>query len=284
MGENSYRRLKDQNILRLLQPLIQKKAYVVRKSDGKLKIPDTAQIAINTPWIFNGAGFGYDCYYWTKVIFNTLSKNVKGRFVPRHCQNCWKVVVKPRTLEQLFALLELQQKSGLHSKCGIELRDSVPGLYGGYFWNRGKEAGLRCYDTVLDLMKTNKILSPLLDEVDNNDKTTRIILKRGCTEMEHACGPSDKWEITPAQNALEDLAATFVVQDTENLTQQDHLIWDVQQRWIEWAWKNGDPTYALYTDGEPLYPAYVIYHPTVKSIEERNLKQKLTGDESNGNI
>ena len=267
MGEDIYTKLKFQNVIRLLYPLIASKKYRVRKSDSKLVIND-GQIAINTPWIFTGDGFGYDCYYWQRVIFETLSKNTKKRFVPRDCHNCFKLVVKPRTLQQLFELLSIQKKLGLHSKCGIELRDTVHGLYGGYFYNRGVKNGLKCYDTVYAALKTNKIMAPLLDELDKDGKTTRIVLKRGCTEFEHAVGPADKWEITPEQNALEDLCDVFVVRDTENLTQQEHLTWDVKQRWIEWAWKNGDPTYALYTDGEPLHPAYVTYHLSTKKEKQ----------------
>jgi len=283
MGEEKslYEQLRWQNIINLMEPLIKSGQYIVRMTDAKL-VAKTTQIATNTPWIFNGPGYGYDCHYWQRVVFETLSRRISGRFVPRSCHQCFKVVVKPRTLEQLFALLDIQRKSKLHSKCGIELRESVPGLYGGYFYNRGLAAGLVCYNKVYGLLEADPIMKPLLDEKDGEDKTTRIVLKRGCTEFEHGVGPSDRWVITPEQNALEDLLESFMVLDNDNLTQQDHLLWDVQQRWIEWAWQHGDPTYSKYTNEKPIYPPYITYHPDMYgNIKKNNLTKE---NKENGSV
>ena len=104
-------------------------------------------------------------------------------------------------------------------------------------------------------------MKPLLDELDADGKTTRLLLKRACTEFEHACGRSDEWEVTDGQNAIEDMVENYVVPDNMTVRQPEHLVWNIKRRWIEWAWKNGDPTYALYTSGKPLYPEYVTYHP-----------------------
>jgi len=42
-------------------------------------------------------------------------------------------------------------------------------------------------------------------EVDADGRTTRIILKRACTEYEHEIGDSSKWTVTPEQNFIEDI-------------------------------------------------------------------------------
>ena len=70
------------------------------------------------------------------------------KWVPSKCMGCWKVVVRLKTLKQLFSLLQLQMRMGRPSKCGIEVRESVNGLYGGYFYNHSLEEGLECYSAV----------------------------------------------------------------------------------------------------------------------------------------
>ena len=260
-----YDHLKAYDIIEMLKPLLDQGGWNLRDVDGKLFVRHPA-IARDTPWIHVRHEPGFECGLWHQIIFNMISAQLPPgeRFVPRHCQNCWKVVVKPRTIEQLFNLLELEKALNRPSKCGIELRDSVPGLYGGYFYNHGKEAGLECYQTVYDAISIHPVLSPLLDEIGDDGKTTRIILKRACTEFEHACGPSDKWEVTDKQNKIEDLVERWVSLDDKDIPQPENLIWNIKRRWIEWAWRNGDPTYAKYTGGQPLYPPYVTYHPAMR--------------------
>ena len=276
-----YDYVKSSDILDMLSPLIDGGQYKLREIDGKL-VPILTQISRNNPWIHVKQATGLKCGLWHIITFNVVaSKLPKGhQFVPRRCQNCWKVVVKPRTLQQLFSVLEMEKKLDRPSKCGIELRDTVPGLYGAYFYNTGIKAGLECYDVVRNALLKNEILAPLVSEVDNNGRTTRIILKRACTEFEVLVGPSDKWEITEEQNYLEDLIEEYVVDNGVVPVQPEHVMYSIQRRWIEWAWKNGDPTYALYTGGKPISPAYVTYHQsellkeTEKKAETRSNKVK----------
>jgi len=269
-----YDHLRANDVIGTLQVLLDRAGWNLRTEDGKLFVRHPA-IAVDTPWIHVRTAPGFDCGLWHQITFNFISSNLpeRERFVPRHCQCCWKVVVKPRTLQQLFNLLELEKALDRPSKCGIELRDSVPGLYGGYFYNKTKEAGLECYEVVKVAMLENEFLSPLLDEVDDEGRTTRLILKRACTEFEHVCGPSDKWVVTPEQNAIEDLVDRWVVTDGLELGQPENLVWNIKKRWIEWAWKNGDPTYLRYTGGKPLYPNYVTYHQPKETKEIENVPE-----------
>ena len=202
-----YEQLKLQNIIDMVRPMLDRQLYSIRLIDGKI-VAKEGQVARDTPWIHTGSGYGYDCAFWHTITFDLI---LKGLSVPRKCHNCWKVVVRPRTLEQLFTLLDIQTKLKLHSKCGIETRKTVNGLYGGYFYNKGPDAGMRCYKTVYQALAENKIMSTLLDEVDSKNKTVRLLLKRGCTEFEHKVGRSDEWEIKPEQHALEDLVDAFLI-------------------------------------------------------------------------
>ena len=259
--KNPYDHLKSYDVLKLLEPIIDGGNSYLRPEDGKLKVRNI-QLSKDTPWIHVKHVNEFDCGLWNQVIFKAVVSKLPSsqQFVPRNCQQCWKVCVKPRTLQQLFNLLEMQKKLARPSKCGIEVRESVHGLYGGYFYNKGLSAGLGCYDIVKAAMLENEHLAPLVDEVDIHGKTTRVILKRACTEFEHLLGDSTKWVVTPEQNFVEDLINDYIVSENLNTHQPEHIIWHIQRRWIEWAWQNGDETYAKYTGGKPLYPPYVTYH------------------------
>ena len=129
------------------------------------------------------------------------------------------------------------------SKCGIEERPIVHGLYGGYFYNDSLEEGLECYEKVCDAVDMP------------------ISLKRGCTEFELACGNSRTWEVTDSQLGFEDMVDRCVVKYPEDHARQSfHAIQGVHRSWIEWAYAHGDKTYLEYTDGWPLYTPPATYH------------------------
>ena len=272
--KNPYDHFKSYNITKLFEPLIASGNCYLRPEDGKLKVKQTS-IPRGTPWVHVRHTPGFDCWLWNTVIFDYIVGQLPHdqKFVPRHCQSCWKLVVKPRSLQQLFNLLEMQKELYRPSKCGIEVRESVPGLYGGYFYNKSLSAGLECYGAVKSAMLKNEHLAPLVDEVDDDGRTTRLILKRGCTEFEHLVGDSRFWKITPEQEFIEDLVENYIVNENLGATQPEHIVWNIKQRWIEWAWQNGDETYKRYTGDKPIYPAYATYHqpeldPQVKVVEQ----------------
>jgi len=249
------------DILTLLAPLLDGGNFYLRPEDGKAKAK-IVTLPRDTPWVHVKYRVENDCGLWHQLTFNGIVKNLPtiSQFVPRGCQSCWKVVVKPRTVQQLFNLHEVQKKMDISSKCGIEIRPAVSELYGGYFYNRSLEEGLECYDLVKKEMLENNKLAPLVDEVDDDGRTTRIILKRACTEFEHLLGDSSKWEVTPEQNFIEDLIEKNVISENPKFLQPDNLKCNVKKRWIEFAYANGDETYRYYTGGKTLYPPYVTYH------------------------
>jgi hypothetical protein len=259
--KNLYDQLRSWDVLSMLEPAIDGFHRYLRPEDGKIKNHQVT-IPMGTPWVHVKTHRNLDCGLWNHLIFKQVVPQLPSgqRFVPRGCQSCWKVVVKPRTLQQLFALLKIQKDLDIPAKCGIEQRMTTHGLYGGYFYNTSLPVGLKCYEVVKGAMLESEIMAPLVEEVDSHGKTTRILLKRACTEMEHAMGDSDKWEITPEQEFLEDLIKSYVVSENIRTHQPEHLVWNIQRRWIEFAYTSGDPTYALYTGGKPIYPPYVTYH------------------------
>ena len=243
-----YEQVKGQDLITKIQGLLSSGSCKLR-DDGKFMFK--SRLSWDTPWHHVRMHPMIKCTLWHQIMFDIVSRNLPAeqRFVPSSCQHCYKVVVRPRTLKQLFALLEMQKKMDLPSKCGIEKRESVHGLYGGYFYNLGLEAGRDCYKKVRVAVNDTPGLGP--------DVT--VLLKRACTEYEHELGRSDKWEITDLQLQIEGLVETLMATNDTMQRQPEHVQRYVHLKWIEWAYAMGDPTYAEFTDG-PLYEPYVTYH------------------------
>jgi len=238
--QTDYLSISKSDIISKLRQYLEQGRFFLR-DDGKLD--HKTRLTHNTPWIHIKQARNRNCglYHVYHEAFG---------FVHSRCQECWKVVVRPRTLSELYKLLLLEEALNLPSKCGIEKRDTVCGLYGGYFYNDSKEEGLECYKLVR--ANVDKNISP--DVV--------VLLKRGCTEFEIGGngGPSDKWEVTKEQAEIEFLLNDLVVQDVMKMPQPEHLKESVFRSWIHWAYAGGDMTYKEFTKGEPLFPQYVTYH------------------------
>jgi len=102
-----------------------------------------------------------------------------------------------------------------------------------------------------------------------------VILKRYCTEFEHALGPSDKHEYTEDNRVAEK-----IINDTfdldGNLPPQAGIVkLHAVRRWIEFAFKYGDETYKEFTKGRSLVPGYVTYHNDIeKKMRLKNDSKK----------
>ena len=230
------------SIFRALKPKFKTGMLYIRPED--LKIGMRTSLMWDTPWIHAGgeAPPERNC-----VLFHSLMLH-HCNFIPAKCQNCWKVVAKPETVSQLFKISELQQLSKRHSKAGIEIRETVGGNYGAYWYNDSIEEGEECRQYVRNLCDEH--LSPDVE----------VFLKRGCTEFEHKFGASNKWEVTEEAREIEQLIVeNIVVEDNADRSQPWYLVDDVKQKWVEFAYERGDVTYLEFTDGKPLYPKYVTY-------------------------
>jgi hypothetical protein len=247
-----YQALCDEDILEKARGLLTSGGFFLRDTDGRITCERS--VSWDQPWHHVKHMDSVDCVLWFQIIFNGFSLPLpkEERFVPLGCQDCYKVVVRPKTLKGLFSLLAMQKKLNRPSKCGIETRPSVCGLYGGYFYNRGLEEGLERY----------KEVRGAVNDTDNLGPDTVVMLKRGCTEMEHATKPSNEWTITDKQLHIESLVLRKFVIDPQSRMQTESIQLHAHKQWIEWAYQMGDMTYLEYTDGKPLpqYPEYVTYH------------------------
>lgn len=204
---------------------------------------------VESPWVFTNMPesetAGEICHRIHQYLFPKLG------IIPILCHDCFKVVVKPKTVVQLFELQKLQVQLGLPSKCGIELRNFVPNLYGGYFYNKGIEKGQSCYELVRK--RVSERISPDIE----------VILKRGCTEFEMSHGPSDKWGIDINQKKLEnDFNERYIEENDTTQIQTPDAINNIKLSWILHAAAKHDITYKELTGNKALVPEcnYVTYH------------------------
>jgi len=226
-----------------MQPLMNHGWHWVLET-GKLQPTDPLH-ANPSLWRF-GPQLEFSCTLWKEIMFELVFDKAA---VPSHCHGCYKVISKPRTLAELIKIETVQQnmKGFGRSKCGIEARDYTPRLYGAYWYCDGLEAGY-------EMLAKVRAVFPNIP----------TILKRGCTEYEMHCGPSDKWEITDDQLELEALTLAHVDLDPYNIPgeiQPEPFVNDTHWLWIKWAFSHGDTTYLQFTNGVPLHPDYVSYEP-----------------------
>lgn len=151
-GKNLYLALDRMNHIKRLKSLLkQGGGYHLRLEDGKI-VPNFPAMSDDAPWIYVKPAGDARCDIFHRIFFNVLN------MIPSRCRICWKVVVRPQTLKELFELYEIQREMGVPCKCGTEHRLTTKGLYGGYFYCTSKEEGLARYSEVREIV--DKRLSP----------------------------------------------------------------------------------------------------------------------------
>ena len=205
---------------------------------GTKKITLKTYVRYNYPWVMTGVAEGRECSKWLDVWFGYYKLVSKG------CHECYKVVVKPKSLKELFMVLEIQEKLGLHSKCGIELRTWVKGMFGA-FWYCPRAGGIE------GAKETHrKVRNAVWDKLG---VITDVLLKKGCTEMEAYKGPSDQWVYTEEEEKFEAYLEENFDFGVINIIQPDLVKVHVTRAWIEyvkdWDRRTGaDPSWKLYAD------------------------------------
>ena len=173
------------------------------------------------PWIY-AHYTSHNCTFLKTFIYELISQKMtpEKKFIPTECLDCYKVVVRPESLDELYRLKDIQKQMDFPSKCGIEKRPEVDALYGGYWYCIGLEHGLEMLDTVnFGLSGTNM----------------KAFLKRGCTEFEADHGPSDKWTAKDGQEEIEKEAIDRVYFDNFKYPQTESDKRRIMEEWDIWA-------------------------------------------------
>jgi hypothetical protein len=198
-------------------------------------------------WVYVNYARNTKCALWHNAIYDSFG------FIPTPCHECFKVVVKPRTVKELFGLYELSKSFPVQSKCGVDRREFSFGSYSQFFYVANLEEGRRCYREVREAVSDT--LSP----------DVPVVLKCGCTRYELEMGPSDQWQITPEQVAFEtflkeNVTPDIMTQEMEPYAQPEEMVAAIQKAWLYWAYHIGDNTYLEFNDGQPLFPKGATYH------------------------
>jgi len=205
--------------------------------DGQYELPIRASHQTDTPWVHVKQDPHRNCMLYHTIIFQCFD------FIPEPCLECWKVVVRPRTVLELFKLYNLQVGLDEYSKCGIEReRPFVNALYGGYFYNDSYEQG----------MERKAQVRKAVDEQISPE--VGVILKRYCSEFELKFGCSKDYERPEDADHWEALVNKHCQGlDFGESRQPEILVFHVMHDWLMFAYKNQDPTAKLFNDGNPFY-------------------------------
>ena len=249
--------------------------YWLRPEDGKIDFQ--RRLSPDGPWIYVRHVPNLNCNLWHRILFDIIHGKQK---VPIPCQSCWKVVLQPRTLEELFATYFMQLTIDRPCKCGTEGdRDNTNKLYGAYWYNRSREAGQECWEVVYDeiakgITYERELLGcPVKVKFDLEGKgMPNLILKRGCTEFEQWCGPSDKWTYDAKQAETEAICNDIFVADVISPVPSEHMKAHTFVRWIHRAHQWGDETYKKFTNGNDLFAKVVTYHDPTRGGEKKEKK------------
>lgn len=206
------------------------------------------------------------------AIFNNFN------IIPKYCFDCFKILIIPNTVIELFKLMVVFEKLKLSNdnsrKCMIECRDEIAGTYKGYIYCRNIKEGN-------DIVKNLEKIVP--DDIANNISVT---LKRGCSEFSLAYPEFSKINkttaIMPYKNEwqkTEELADQKLqikipppASDTFNhpgYTTQDAQIMLI---WLQYAATIGDLSY-LQISGQVLQPIQDVKRTSqFKPVKKNQIK------------
>jgi hypothetical protein len=196
-----------------------------------------------TPWVKVRRCPKRQCTRHHRVLFRLFG------VIPRFCFDCYKVVVRPRSVVELFKLLEVFRGFPEHlaCKCGLELRDYVPALYGGYVYSLGIDEGRELHRLVGDAVAEQ--ISP----------DVPVILKRACTEFELEYGDSEKWRYRPGWRLCEQWVDDHFRFPARAPDQPDFVQVSVMNNWFRHAHGAGDMSYLILNGGEAIHNPSVTY-------------------------
>lgn len=222
--------------------------HLVLTADGKFGWPAKQKQDTSTWFFVRNARPEYpSCNFLMDFLFETAYSR---QAVPHGCRSCYKVKVLPRTLKQTVALRDVARAIPCLSKCGPEVHSPyTASLYGGFFYCTGLDHAREIYRQVRVAVDANPALGP--------DIAMRI--KRGCTEYEVYCGPSDRWTFQAGQEELEAQLQQRFRSMTGKKKEGDEF--SLLMKWIEIAYAIGDDTYLEFTRGRRLFPETVSYSP-----------------------
>jgi hypothetical protein len=200
---------------------------------GRFKINESGKLApysprgiVDTPWVFtNFDARRKFCTLWNAIYCNEF------HIIPKFCRfHCWKTVIYPRNVYELFQLADLLRALNLPSKCGIDKRNYTYAAWDGFVYGDDLEQGKQYYRQTREAV--DRVISPDI----------KVILKRGCTEMERM-KPSDQWDDYPPDEEMLEFQLDDIFHFEElDFHQSAWEVRDIKENWILRAIEICDPT------------------------------------------
>lgn len=227
---------------------------LIAHGDGTWELPAMPATAPG-PWLPSGPSGPFPC----RPLFRFLFQIAYGRArVPWGCRNCYKVKLRPRRFRELMAAKEVLGGLPHPGKCGVELgMHQSSGVYAGFLYFDGLDAARAGYHQLRARVDAHPRLGP---EVP-------LLIKRGCTEYEMACGPSDGYRFAPGQEATERELVQRLRPEPGPPRFSAAL---TVMGWAQTAFRIGDETYLDFTGGRRLYPSVVTYDPGPPPIPSKD--------------
>lgn len=252
----------DKRIRRGINALLQTEFQI---GEGGKLVPTRLTGARPTPWVFISHDIRKKyCWFWNRVCTGQF------KLIPTHCRfSCWKTVVKPNNIKELFECYDIFRQMNLPSKIGMDVRDYTYGAWAGFIYADSLEEG-------------RKYQSIARKEIPNH---IPVILKRGCTEMEQI-QDSDKWNtMVESDLEFEKRLTDLFSFDERHFRQARWLKNEIQEDWIKRAIQIGDPfakEMAIKHSGDPdIWKKLVVEAVTYYDEEPKKKKVKTKGSKKN---
>lgn len=221
---------------------------VLQHPDGRYELAELASDKPPVMDMFMPRGKSLPCALLNRFLFRYAYAEAT---VPLGCAACYKVKVVTRSLRQLLAVKELAEALPHPTKSGSEIDNPEnPHPYGTYLYLNGIDQAREVHRT----------LRAQIDGRENLGSHVQMIIKRGCTNYERKCGPSNQYRFDPALEAVEtELSKRFITPAQRipaEIRNQLRLI-----EIIKIAYRIGDETYKDLTHGRNLAPPTVAYPP-----------------------
>ncbi|MEI9991741.1 MAG: hypothetical protein WDM86_17085 [Rhizomicrobium sp.] len=226
---------------------------LVRREDGRFELADfvshPGKPSRLDPFIKDGPQGAFPpCAFLNHFLFRQAYGESA---VPFGCRDCYKVKVVSRSMRQLMAVRDIVKSLPCASKSGPEVdnpQNSSP--YGTYLYLTGLGVAQAYYRKVREKIDQHSSLGP----------DTKMLVKRGCSNYEHRCGPSDKYTFDPRLEPLEAALATWFVAPVLRFTREIRNALALTQM-VRTAYRIGDETYKDFNGGRDLVQPTVNYAP-----------------------
>ncbi|QXI26282.1 hypothetical protein [Pseudomonas vanderleydeniana] len=218
---------------------------VILHEDATWELKRPARLAEN--WVFGPNRTPFPCGKLLGFLFRQAYAQAA---VPVGCRHCYKVQVHPTSLEQLIATQKIAHDLPYAYKAGASLNARYQaGPYRALFYLDGLQSAREAYQRV----REHVLATPELGA------GVSLSIKRGCTEYEVHCGPSNEFTFSDDLAAAERELLQRLRQPATPKARQPAL---TMMTWVQIAYQLGDESYKKFTQGRALYPEPVSYLAT----------------------